>query len=216
MVQIAIVDDHSIVREGFKRLLELNGSHKVILEASSFSQAESVIAQSTFDVAIIDISLPDKNGLELITLIKHFSPKAKVIVVSMYDNDPYVSEAVNLGADAYLSKQYASDEILEAISNTLSGGSYLGSDIIKNIRFNLNSTAVTKVQLLTKRERDVFNLLAIGYSVNSVSKELNIAAKTVHVHKSNIYDKLQITESYELLKMAIKSHSIKFEELLKE
>lgn len=216
MVQIAIVDDHSIVREGFKRLLELNGSHKVILEASSFSQAESVIAQSTFDVAIIDISLPDKNGLELITLIKHFSPKVKVIVVSMYDNDPYVSEAINLGADAYLSKQYASDEILEAISNTLSGGSYLGSDIIKNIRFNLNSTAVTKMQLLTKRERDVFNLLAIGYSVNSVSKELNIAAKTVHVHKSNIYDKLQITESYELLKMAIKSHSIKFEELLKE
>ncbi|MBS3798107.1 response regulator transcription factor [Pseudoalteromonas sp. BDTF-M6] len=216
MVQIALVDDHSIVREGFKRLLELNDSYTVTLEASSFSQAESVIAQSTFDVAIIDISLPDKNGLELIPLIKHFSPKAKVIVVSMYDNDPYVSEAINLGADAYLSKQYASDEILEAISNTLSGGSYLGSDIIKNIRFNLNSTAATKMQLLTKRERDVFNLLAIGYSVTSVSKELNIAAKTVHAHKSNIYDKLQITESYELLKMAIKSHSIKFEELLKE
>jgi len=215
MVHIALVDDHSIVREGFKRLLELNDSYTVTLEASSFSQAESAIAQCTFDIAIIDISLPDKNGLELIALIKHFVPKAKVIVVSMYDNDPYVSEAINLGADAYLSKQYASDEILDAISTILSGGSYLGSDIIKNIRFNSSSNATTKVQTLTKRERDVFNLLAIGYSVNSVSQELNIAAKTVHVHKSNIYDKLQITQSYELLRMAIKSHSIKFEELLR-
>ena len=216
MVRIALIDDHSIVREGFKRLLQLNDAYSITMEASSFSQAESAIVQNTFDIAIVDISLPDKNGLELIPLIKRFLPEAKIIVVSMYDNDPYVSEAVNLGADAYLSKQYASDELMEAISNTLGGKSFLGSDIIKNIRFNTNNDASTKVQLLTKRERDVFNLLAIGYSVNSISKELDIAAKTVHVHKSNIYDKLQITESYQLLKMAIKSHSIKFDELLKE
>ncbi|HEY9031091.1 MAG TPA: response regulator transcription factor [Kangiella sp.] len=216
MVRIALIDDHSIVREGFKRLLQLNDAYSITMEASSFSQAESAIVQNTFDIAIVDISLPDKNGLELIPLIKRFSPEAKIIVVSMYDNDPYVSEAVNLGADAYLSKQYASDELMEAISNTLDGKSFLGSDIIKNIRFNTNNDASTKVQLLTKRERDVFNLLAIGYSVNSISNELDIAAKTVHVHKSSIYDKLQITESYQLLKMAIKSHSIKFDELLKE
>ncbi|WP_105199712.1 response regulator transcription factor [Pseudoalteromonas sp. T1lg10] len=216
MINIALIDDHSIVREGFKRLLELNDTHTVTLEASSFQAAEQKLPLSTFDIAILDISLPDKNGLGLIPLIKRCSPEAKIIVVSMYDNDPYVSEAINLGANAYLSKQNASDEIITAIRRTLNGDSYLGQDIIKNIYYNSHSDSTSKVQKLTQREKDVFNLLAIGYSVKLIAKKLNVAVKTVHAHKSNIYEKLQITESYELLRLAIKSHSIKFEELLRE
>lgn len=216
MVKIALIDDHSIVRDGFKRLLELNEAFKVVLEASNFSQAQSAIERSAFDIAILDISLPDNNGLALIPLIKQSISNAKVIVVSMYNNDPYVSEAIQLGADAYLSKQYASDEIMDAIDAVLNGNSYLGCDIIRNIRFNLNNQASNKVKLLTKREKDVFNFLALGYSISAIAKELNIASKTVHVYKSSIYDKLQIAESFELLKLAIKSNSIQFEELLKE
>ncbi|KPN78206.1 hypothetical protein AEA42_04415 [Shewanella sp. Sh95] len=214
MINIALVDDHSIVREGFKRLLELTGNYTVSVEASNFHQAKSAIMSNEVDVAVIDISLPDKNGLNLIPILRENLPRIKVVVVSMYDNEPYVSEAINIGADAYLSKQNASDEIFEAISAVLKGGSYLGSDIIKNIRFNLNDNDSTKVKFLTAREKEIFNLLAVGYSVNSISRRLNISSKTVHVHKANIYDKLQVVESYELLKIAFKSHSITLDDII--
>ncbi len=207
-MDIALIDDHSIVREGFKRLLELEQGYKVVLEASSFHEAVCSIEKVHFDIVILDLSLPDKNGLHLIPVIKSNIPTAKIIIVSMYDSDPYVSDAINAGANAYISKNNASEELFEAINSVVGGNSFLASDIIKNIRFDKNKLEHSKVSKLTSREHDIFCLLATGYSIKAISSNLNIMPKTVHAHKANILAKLEVQESYELLKMALRSNSI--------
>ncbi|TPH13930.1 response regulator transcription factor [Litorilituus lipolyticus] len=207
-MDIALIDDHSIVREGFKRLLELEQGYKVVLEASSFNEAICSIDKAQLDIVILDLSLPDKNGLHLIPVIKSNMPKAKIIIVSMYDSDPYVTDAIDAGANAYISKNNASEELFEAIDNVVNGNSFLGADIIKNIRFDNNKLEQSKVKQLTSREHDIFCLLATGYSIKAISSNLNIMPKTVHAHKANILAKLEVQESFELLKIALKSNSI--------
>jgi len=213
-MQFALVDDHQMVREGFKHLLELTPEYQVMFEADCFQVAVDALDYcANIDIIIIDISLPDKNGIEL---LKHCStkyPQIKSIIVSMYDHNPYVSNALDAGAWGYVSKRAASDELIIAISAVVKGETYLSNDVLKKLHISHTPDKQSALKELTQRELDVFPLLAKGFNAKQIAQFLDIMPKTAHVHRANILKKLTIENQFDLLKLAVSTGIITYEEL---
>jgi len=214
MKRIGIVDDHLIVVDGFKRLIELEKQLMVVGEYVSSEDAIEGLLQTPVDILIVDISLPGKNGIELIRQVKEDYPEILTVTVSMYDNEPYISEAIKSGASAYLSKRNVSSELIKAISYICDGKTYISQDVIQNLKDgNLNNHS-EKLDRLTEREMEVFKLLAKSYSIKKIAHILEIQPKTVHVHKANLYNKLGIKNLHQLVQFAVTQHILSIEDLL--
>lgn len=212
-MNFVLIDDHQLVRDGFKRLIETRDNWLVIAEADSFNNGKSVMSTPNIDVAIIDISLPDANGIELAKYCSEQFSEIKVIVVSMYDQNPYVSNALEAGVKGFVSKRAASDELLEGITAVIKGNTYLSQDVLNKLHINQSSTTKSGLEHLTDRELTVFPLLAKGLNAKQISKDLGIMPKTAHVHRANIIKKLGVDNNFELLKIALNTGAISFNEL---
>lgn len=209
-MKIGIVDDHQLVRDSFKQLLELQTNWQVTIEANTIDEAKFALALEQPDVFIVDISLGcDQTGLTFLTYLKTSFPEVKALVVSMYDNDPYVSNAFRNGALGYVSKRAAADELLSAILAITEGRQYMSSDV----KLSGQTSSHHVAELLTHREREALPLFAKGMNAKQVAQVLNMMPKTAHVHKANIYSKLNVTTSFELLKVAIEIGAIQLDEL---
>lgn len=213
-MKIAIVDDHSIVLEGFKRLLETE-SFTISFIARSLAEARKNIPIHECDLVILDLSLPDGVGIEFIADIQNHHPHCKILVTSMYDKEPYPSKAMEAGAHGYISKNEAADELLDAITHMQNDRTYLGKDILANLKLNANNKQIQSVSELTSRELVIFKYLALGYSVKSIAKFLDIMPKTVHSHRANILTKLDVKENVEMLKLAVETKLIDLHDLHK-
>ena len=214
MQNIGIVDDHLIVIEGFKRLIEFEQQLTVVGEYISYEDAIKGLLVTPIDILIVDISLPGKSGIELIHQVKKNYPSMHTIAVSMYDNEPCVSEAIKNGASGYLSKRTASSELIKAISNICDGKIYISHDVIKNLNHGISNKTMSKLENLTDREMEVFKLLAKSLSIKAIANDLNIQPKTVHVHKANLYKKLDLNNLHELVQFAITQHILNLEDLI--
>ncbi|REL28212.1 DNA-binding response regulator [Thalassotalea euphylliae] len=137
-MKLALIDDHKLVHDGFKRLIETEKDWQVICQADSYQSAIDVLHQhqNELSIAIVDISLPDKNGIELAKYCAAQFPALKIIVVSMYDHNPYVANALDAGVKGYISKRAASDELLTGIEKVAAGDTYLSQDVINKLHFN--------------------------------------------------------------------------------
>jgi two-component system uhpT operon response regulator UhpA len=164
------------------------------------------------DVAVVDISLPDKSGLELALLLNQQYPHIKVIMVSMFEQRHFIQQALQNGALGYISKQAAANELIDAISAVLKGEIYLSDEIRKNIESNEPDELIGR---LTTRELDVFKLIALGNNPKQISKVLNVDPKTVFTHRTNIYKKLDLKSPFEVLKYALKLGVVPLEALSK-
>lgn len=200
MTNIGIVDDHAIVKSGFKLLIELEADFRVVAEFSSYDETIRNVFAHHLDVLIVDICLPDISGLELIARLQKQLPDIIIIAFSMYDREPYVSQALTNGASAYLSKQSAPTEIIAAIRQVLGGEIYISDVVRDNMHATLSSDGMTA---LTEREWQVFELLAKGFSVKEVAFQLAMQPSTAHVHKANVFSKLKVSSQRELLKLAL-------------
>jgi len=213
-MKFALVDDHQMVREGFKHLLELTPEYQVIFEADCYQAAsEALRSCANIDIIIIDISLPDKNGIELLKYCSKHYPHIKSIIVSMYDHNPYVSNALDAGAWGYVSKRAASDELINAINAVIKGDTFLSHDVLKKLHISHTDDNKSALAKLTQRELDVFPLLAKGFNAKQIAQHLDIMPKTAHVHRANILKKLAIENQFDLLKLAVSSGIITYEEL---
>lgn len=213
-MQFALIDDHKMVREGFKRLIELTQDHHVVFESDCYKHAVNAFKQhSDIDIAIVDISLSDKNGIELLKYCSSNFSKTKCIVVSMYDHNPYVSNAMDAGAWGYVSKRAAADELLEAIQTVSKGDNYLSHDVRKYLHISNDGKSNSNLKLLTQRELDVFPLLAKGLNAKQIAQQLDIMPKTAHVHRASVLKKLNVENQFDLLKIAISSGVITYGEL---
>jgi len=210
MIQVGIVDDHAIVVQGFKLLIELQDDLTVIAEYSTYNEAIQNLPKQKLDVLIVDILLPDVSGIELIKQVKTHYPEIRIIALSMYDSEPYISEAVANGALAYLSKRIAPDEIVKGIRCVLKNESHFSSDVKANMRKQADDVSSTP---LTEREQQVFKLLAKGHSIKETAFQLDMRPKTAHVHKANLFSKLGINSQQELLKLALVKNVITVEDL---
>jgi two-component system uhpT operon response regulator UhpA len=201
MPRIVLVDDHAIVREGFKRLIELEPDLDVVAEARNADEAVDAVTQHRPDLVAVDLSLPDGSGLPLIEHLGSISPGMKIVVLSMHDGEPYVSEALRRGARGYVTKGVAPEELVAAVRQVLSGEQYLSSDL-RERRSGRPSADLDPFSRLTAREREVFLLLAAGRAPKQVAAELGIGQKTIYIHRAAVMNKLNAGSELDLYRMA--------------
>lgn len=208
-IKILIADDHAIVREGLRKLLEEQPDMVVVGEAEDGLKALRKVKSTRPDVALIDIAMPNLNGLEAVGLIKEAAPETKIILLSMHKKDAYVHQALSYGALGYVLKASHTTDVLEAIRAAHRGEYYLSSKINSQLigsflKSRKEKTAVSGYNLLSEREQQVFRLLVEGRSTVETADILCISSKTVEKHRANIMKKLNIHNMVEMVKYAIK------------
>ncbi len=193
MINVALVDDHTIVRSGFAQLLSLEDDIQVVGQFSSAAEARRKLSGCQAHVCILDISMPDESGL---SLLSDMPSGLACIMLSVHDSATMVENALNTGAKGYLSKRCSPDELIQAVRTAYSGGCYLTPDIA--LKLASANHSVSSLTNLTKRERQIGELLAKGMEVRDIASRLQLSPKTVHVHRANAMDKLGVTNNVAL------------------
>ncbi|MDN0021225.1 response regulator transcription factor [Providencia stuartii] len=201
MIKIALIDDHIVVRSGFAQLLTLEPDICIVGQYASAQEAWPNLISLDIDVAIMDISMPDENGLQLLTRLRQKKPDFRTIILSIYDTPSFVQSALDAGASAYLTKRCGPEELVQAVRSVHNGGCYLCSDAMKVLRQAPQQHRA--LEELTPREKEIFDLLVAGLSVKVIAEQLELSHKTVHVHRANILGKLQCENTIDLVHYAL-------------
>ena len=206
-VKIIIVDDHPIMRRGLAELLNLEKGITVCAEAGSIQTALELIKIHEPQVALVDLSLKNESGLELIKDIGARFPKVMILVLSMHDEVFYAERVIRAGAKGYIMKQQATDQVIVAIRRILSGEVYLSdaisSKILRNFSGEKTKKAGTAVEQLSDRELEVFRLIGTGFGTRQIAEKLSRSVKTVETYREHIKLKLGLKDSSELVQNAI-------------
>ena len=188
MIKIALIDDHQIVRSGFAQLLNLEPDLRVVAEFGSAADALAGLPGSGVQLCVCDISMPDQSGLDL---LRQLPAGLAVVMLSVHDSPALIEQALQAGAKGFLSKRCSPEELIAAVRTAAQGGCYLTPDIA-------NKLASSHRDPLTNREREVAQLLAGGMEVKAIAERLGLSPKTVHVHRANLMDKLNVNNNVEL------------------
>ncbi|MEK5079349.1 response regulator transcription factor [Solibacillus sp. FSL W7-1436] len=218
MTKIIIVDDHQLFREGVKRILDFEDTFEVVAEGDDGTDIVNLYEQNEPDVVLMDINMPGRNGVEATADLIAVYPDAKVMVLSIHDDESYVTHALKSGALGYMLKEMDADEIVEAIKVVSNGGSYLHPKVTKNLvaefrrlsehenKGNFHQTEIRRpFHLLTKRECEVLQLLTDGQSNRTIGETLFISEKTVKNHVSSILQKMNVNDRTQAVVTAIKN-----------
>lgn len=205
-----IADDHSMIREGLKNLLELDGDIQVISEAVDGEDCLDKLQVVKPDVLLLDINMPKKNGLEVLKSLKSKRSKLKVLVLTVHNEIEYLMKAVDIGVNGYVLKDSESAELKKAIFTVAEGESYIQPSLIPALNAKMIETNkdAEKIKSLTKRELDVLKLLAVGMFNKEVGKRLEISERTVKNHVSNIFKKLGVTDRTQAAVFAIRNNLV--------
>ena len=201
MIKVVLVDDHVVVRSGFAQLLSLEDDLVVEGQFSSAAEAWPALSRNAIDVAVMDVAMPDENGLSLLKRLRQQRPTFRAIILSIYDTPAFVQSALDAGASGYLTKRCGPEELVQAVRAVGMGGHYLCADAIKALRGG--EPMPKALEALTPREREVFELLVKGESVKEIAYTLSLSHKTVHVHRANVLGKLQCNSTIDLVHFAL-------------
>ncbi|HBL30108.1 MAG TPA: DNA-binding response regulator [Acidobacteria bacterium] len=196
---IVLVDDHALVRRGLAALLETEGRFAVIAEAGDGEAALAALAKHQPDAVILDLSMPRLDGLETLRRLRRAGSRARVLVLSMYDDEQFVARALGLGAQGYLLKDAMDDELFEALDAILRGKRYLSRSLDAARIASLEGERST----LTEREREVLQLIAAGHTTHEVARILSISPHTATRHRANLMQKLDAHNQVELVRAAV-------------
>lgn len=209
-VRIILVDDHTIMREGLRSLLERKSSCEVIADASTGAQAIQLVRDLKPDLVIMDISLPDMTGIDATEEIKKIVPQVRVLALSVHSDRRFIIRMLEAGASAYLKKDCASEELITAIDAVLQHRKYLSPALTDEVLTELLAYRTASpsdeetIGLLSIRERTVLKQLAEGRSSKEIALDMNLSMKTVETHRQHIMDKLNLHTVAELTKYAIR------------
>lgn len=208
-MKILICDDHKIVREGLRQILQRLADEPVVQEASDGNEAISLIKNTVFDIILLDISLPGKSGLDILQEVKSKWPLINVLMLSMYPQEQYAIRALKLGASGYLTKDTASEELLLAVKKISMGGRYISQSLAESIASHLDQDTIrNKHESLSAREFQIMIKLASGESMQEIGNELFISVKTVSTYRSRVMSKLDFTKNTELTKYCMENKLI--------
>ena len=206
--RLLIIDDHPMMRNGLAQLIDSEGDLKVIAQADNAGQAIDLVAKQKFDLVLCDISLPDKNGLELIKDLRALRPELPILVVSMHDEMIYAERVLRAGGRGYIMKQEGGEKFIRAIRQVLSGQIFvsdkMSSRILEIFSGGNKKTEDSPVSRLSDREFEVFQLIGHGKGTRDIAGQLNLSVKTVEVHRANIKEKLNLQTATELVRFAVR------------
>jgi DNA-binding NarL/FixJ family response regulator len=213
-VRVLLADDHALIREGLRALLERHPSVEVVGEAGNGREAVKLAEEKRPDVVLMDIAMPDLNGLDATRQIRRLVPTARVLVLTMYDDRDYIYELLRAGASGYLLKGAAAADLLAAIDVVAKGGMFLeppvaGLVVEESLRGSRGTREPEPLPALTPREREILQLVTEGCGNQAIGERLGISPKTVEVHRAHISAKLDIHDVPGLVKYAIRKGIIK-------
>jgi DNA-binding NarL/FixJ family response regulator len=208
-MKILICDDHKIVREGLRKILSQLSEIDLISEAGNGNEAIELLKKDDYTILLLDISLPDKSGLEVLQTVKAKWPLINVLMLSMMPQEQYAIRALKLGASGYLTKDTASDELLLAVKKVSEGGKYISSSLAEGLAFNLDKeNHELKHEILSAREFEILIKIANGKSLQEIGNELFISVKTVSTYRSRLMEKMELSRNTELTKYCIENKLI--------
>lgn len=209
-VKVMIADDHSMIREGLKQLLELEGDFQVIAEACDGVDCMEKLETILPDILLLDINMPQMNGLEVLKKMKEKKVRVKVLVLTVHNEVEYLLKAVDIGVNGYLLKDSESSELKKAILSVVNGEDYIQPSLIPLLNSKMidRDKDSIKIEQLTKREMEVLKLLAFGMYNKEVAESLEISERTVKNHVSNIFKKIGVTDRTQAAVFAIRNNLI--------
>ncbi|MBN8595601.1 MAG: response regulator transcription factor [Anaerolineae bacterium] len=213
MIRIILADDHQMLRQGLRKLLEEEQGFQVIGEAGDGIEATQLVEALQPDVLVVDMMMPGLNGLDVIRSVRQYSEHTRIIMLSMHANEAYVIEALRLGASAYLLKESGSSELIKAIHSVMAGRRFLTPALadraLEAYIAQANQPSSDPYELLTARERQVLHLAAEGHSNPEIAERLVIGVRTVETHRSNLMNKLSLKNQSELIRYAVQRGLLK-------
>ncbi|MFZ6732512.1 response regulator [Undibacterium sp. Ji42W] len=208
-INVLMVDDHAVVREGIKSIISTTTDMALIAEAETGLEAIRLSRQLDFEVMLLDIALPDRNGIEVLKQIKSEKPHIAVLMFSIHREDQYAVRALKAGASGFLNKQCSSAQILEAIRQVARGLKYISTQLTQELANNLNQEHEDALhKTLSDREFQTMTLIASGKSVSDIAKELSLSVKTISEYRSRILLKMKLRHNAELTHYAIKNQLV--------
>lgn len=204
-LRILLADDHTVVRQGLRKILEGQPDWEVVAEAADGDEAVRHFAQQMPDVVVLDVAMPRLNGIDAIRAIRHLAPRARILVLSMYIEEAYVCQVLQAGATGYLLKDSADVDLLQAVSETSRGKSFVSPGVAEWMRDDAVSRrggGIDRYERLSQREREVFRLVAEGRSNKTIAGLLSISLRTVETHRAHIIEKLDLHSAAEIVRDA--------------
>jgi len=205
--QVLLVDDHPIVRQGLRRLIDGEGDLEVCAEAGTMREARQAIREKDPDVVVVDISLKEGDGMELIKDVRAHHPSLPMLVLSMHDEGVYAERLLAAGANGYIMKQAATDQFINALRRVLEGGVYVseavGARMIRKLAAGGTTPSVDPIDRLSNRELQILQMIGRGLSTRQAAEALNLSVKTVESHRQRIKRKLDLATSSQLVQHAV-------------
>jgi two-component system invasion response regulator UvrY len=205
MIRVAVIDDHAVVREGLKRIISENPGMVVTAEAGDGYEAIKILQNAPCDVVLLDITMPNKSGLDVLKQLHAESPRLPVLVLSMHSEDQYAVRVLRAGAAGYLTKESAPAKLVQAIRKVVRGGKYVSSTLAEKLVLDLDSdNSKAPYETLSDREYQVLCMIASGKTVTMIAEELALSVKTISTYRVRIIEKLNMKNNAELTRYAIK------------
>ncbi|MFI5144543.1 MAG: response regulator [Ignavibacteria bacterium] len=206
MINILLADDHTLFREGIKKLLADQADIKITAEAKNTIEVLDICKKKQFDVVLLDISMPGKSGLDIIKDVKRMNKKAVVLILTMYEEDRFAFRAFKNGASGYLTKENTVQELVKAIRKVVSGGKYISSDFAEELANEIkkeNGTGRPRYHKLSDREFQVMIMITSGKKVVEIAKDLDLSKSTINTYRARILEKLGLRGNVDLTHYAI-------------
>lgn len=210
MIEVLVVDDHTLIRKGLKQLLDDTDDIRVTGEAESGMQAVKMAREQRYDVILLDITLPDKYGIDILRQLKLQSPALPVLILSMHPEEQYAMRSIKAGASGYMSKQSASSQLVTAIRQVASGKKYISNELAQQLADNLTQDEPQEVshKILSNREYQTLCLMASGKSLSEMADIMSLSAKTVSVYRARMLEKMHLKNNAEAVRYALNNRLI--------
>lgn len=209
MINILVADDHALIRKGMKQILNDTEDIRVTGEAENGMQAIKMTRENIYDLVLLDISMPDKNGIDVLKQLKLNNPQLPVLMLSMHEENQYALRSLKAGAAGYLSKQSAPTQLVTAIRQVASGKKYISNELAEELANGLSQGYQELLhQTLSNREYQTLCLMASGKSLSEIAEALSLSTKTVSVYRARLLEKMKLKNNAEAVRYAIMNHLI--------
>ncbi len=206
MTTVFIADDHVLIREGLKKILREEHDLSVVGEARTAGEIGDGVAKSACDILILDLSLPDKPGLDVLKEVKDRFPRLRVLILSTYPEDRFAIRCLKAGADGYLSKDSAAEELVVAVRRVASGRKYFSEAVSEELALTVSGGGRSLLhETLSDREFEIFCMVASGRSISKIASSLHLSVSTVNTHRTHILEKMHMKSNAQLIRYAIEN-----------